>query len=1795
MSKRGPQFAAFRRGAWAVLVLAVAASPALADRSLEMLRDFDLPGGDYQTLREVELRDCQQACLADSQCGAFTYNERARWCFLKSGSDERVPYKGATSAVVIDDAPAETLPLPDLAFLPSDIVTEATRLEAKIGAARSTGRTIGLINASTADQLAASRTADWLAFAERMLNADYDAYDDQREAESLAAAAGYLGIRDATSLTEQARALAVVSSAMEKQGLFRPAIEAAAASLVLNLDPGVEQRLERLRAEHGFRVLDYSVDTETASPRMCVQFSETLQGDASDLERFVVVDMIANPTVSVDSRQLCVEGLEHGARYQIALRDGVPSTVGETLQSPANFRVYVRDRSPLARFESNRFVLPASAEGIPVTTINTETLDMALYRINDRNLASVVRSEDFKRQLWSYETETIADERGSLAWTGEMSVRSDLNKEVTTLFPLDDVLSSTEPGVYILTARPAESADDSQTLATQWFVVSDIGVSTYSNGGTVDVFVRSLRTAEPSAGVEVALLARNEEVLATGRTDAEGHARLASTSRPEGGLTPTVVTASSADGDYAFIPLVGGAFELTDRGVAGRAAPGPIDAFLATERGVYRAGETVHLTTLVRDDGSTALPLPVTIKLTRPDGVLSRRITQRADTAGGFALDLPLTTNAATGTWQVSAHIDPKGPAVGTTTFLVEDFVPQRIEVALTSDAEEAVAGGTLTAELEAKFLYGAPASDLMIEGGVTLRAADGIAAFPGYRFGLDAEPFTPRRAPLFDLPRTDAEGKASIAVPIADVSDATGALEARIALRVREPGGRTVEDTLTLPVATNQPMLGIKPLFDDNRVGQGSDARFEVIALTADRTRATGEAEWTLTKINRSFQWYRRNDRWFYEAVERLEEVASGTVDIAADTPGRIAVPVDWGQYRLEVADAADPHTASSMTFYSGWMESGAGADTPDVLEVHLDKDHYAAGDTATLSIAPRYAGTALVTVMTGDVQHFEYVDVPESGASVPITVVADWSPGAYVSATLVRPAGASGDDRPLPQRAVGIAYLNVDTADRRLDVAIDAPDMTEPRQSVTVPVSIEGIAAGETAYLTLAAVDVGILNITGYTPPDVDGYYLGQRQLAVELRDLYGDLINGFSGTRGSVRSGGDGMASGTNALPPNEEPVSLFSGLVATDGDGKAEVTFDVPAFNGTLRLMAIAWTETKVGDSSADMIVRDPVVLAGSLPRFLAPNDSTRMRFDLHNVSGAEGTYTLTIAAEGPLVFDHDEETLDLAADERASIEMPIAATGVGTATLVATLTGPDGSELVSDYTLAVRPAASPVSNRRIVALSPGEATTLTASLTQGFDDDAAVSVSVGSGETNTAGLLRMLDRFPYGCAEQTVSRALPLLYLNEVAASIGLDDDEAIGPRIEKAIERVLAFQSASGGFGLWSPGYDLWLSAYVMDFFTRAREAGYEVPSVAFESGLDRLQSVLSYVGDVDGERGTEIAYATYVLARNGRAAIGDLRYFAEEKLDAFVAPLARAQLAASLSLAGDAPLARTLFQNAVHSRFSQRPDRMDYGTPIRDAAAIVTLAAESNVGEGTVADLSGVLSRLEADDLERPFSTQEAAWLLLATHAAAPPAGSVSLDGTPLTSPLFRELTPAALRDEVVIRNDGRDTVSVATTVSGTPLTPLPPTAEGLSIERAFFTLDGAETTPNQVPQNTRLLVRLTLTKTADVPMRIMLTDLLPAGFEIENPRLVSTADIATFPMAQLGQSPEFTEFRDDRFAAAWTLAKSSDEPITVTYMVRAVSPGTFTLPAAEVSDMYQPRYVARTAAGTIAVVPTR
>ncbi len=377
-------------------------------------------------------------------------------------------------------------------------------------------------------------------------------------------------------------------------------------------------------------------------------------------------------------------------------------------------------------------------------------------------------------------------------------------------------------------------------------------------------------------------------MLAVKPTDKDGFVHFAAgLARGEGGLAPAAIVAADK-GDYAFLSLKSPAFDLTDRGVAGRQVPAGLDAFVYTERGVYRSGETVHVTALLRDVRGIAAASPLTLVVERPDGVEYRRALVADQGLGGHSWSVPIVPSASTGTWRVRAFTDPKRPPVGEASFLVEDYVADRIEFDLTSTAKVIPRNAPAQLSVDGHFLYGAPASQLDLQGAVTIAAAKERPGFAGYAFGLFDDDVTAVRQDLDDLPATDATGKASFPVKLDKIPVTSRPLEATITVSMAESGGRAVERKLTLPVAPAAPMIGVKPAFSGRSLGDGANADFDVVMAGPDgKMLAQSGLRYELLRVETSYQWYRQNGQWEYEPVKRTERVANGTVDVAAGQAG--------------------------------------------------------------------------------------------------------------------------------------------------------------------------------------------------------------------------------------------------------------------------------------------------------------------------------------------------------------------------------------------------------------------------------------------------------------------------------------------------------------------------------------------------------------------------------------------------------------------------------------------------------------------------------------------------------------------------------------------------------------------------------------------------------------------------------------------------------------------------------------------------------------------------------------------
>ncbi|WP_242482169.1 alpha-2-macroglobulin family protein [Thiocystis violacea] len=1801
-----------------------------ADRALAVSPGLDYFGRDYATLKSVSLDACKTACQEDVRCKAFTYNVKAEWCFLKESYDEARPFDGAISGRILEGGAGASeqnaAAMAALGFLPARERDEATRLAARIqGAPRPDQRLETLIaQAGTAlEAKEPERAATLYAQALRLTPDDPRLWTDLVRASMAAKPADWQGQRrfqqqsssaainaclHARSEQTRAAALALLGLALAERKQWRLAIRATRDSLALAEAREVRQTYDRLVAEHGFRVTGHEVDSDASSPRICIQFSEPLATKAPNLTDFVRVADRTDLPIEPEAKQICIDGVRHGERYRVLVRAGLPAADGETLLKGSDLDIYVRDRSPMVRFLGRAYVLPKGGDAaIPVVSVNTEQVDARVYRIGDRSLTQAMEDGVFRKQLGQWDANRIAEHTGESVWSGTLEVKSELNREVTTAVPVGALIKDFEPGVYAMTARPHNATDDEDERATQWFIVTDLGLASLAGNDGLHALVRSLSTAAPADATQLRLVAVNNDILGRATTDARGYARFEpGLLRGTGGNAPALLVAEGRDGDYAFLDLTQTPFDLSDRGVDGRPPPKPLDVYLVSERGAYRPGETVHLTALVRDArGRAVSDLPMTILVKRPDGIEQFRQVTQDQGQGGHQASIALGRTVMRGTWHAAIYSDPKGPALADLAFLVEDFEPERLTFELGAQVKAMDPEDPPALALDARFLYGAPAGGLALEGEIQLKPTDRLAAFPDYRFGLESESLEPIGGPL-PAGRTDAAGQAQVALDVPEIPPTSKLLVADIQVRVLEEGGRPIERGLTLPVASKQVRIGVKPLFD-GAVEEGGNARFEVIAIDpAGRRVALDGVRWTLSRLQTSFQWYESDGTWDYEPITATQRVADGTLDLGQSDVGRIESAVDWGAYRLALETHDGAVLPADLDFEAGWYVEPKAQDTPDLLKVSLDKAHYRIGDRARVRIEPRFPGTALVMVIDDRVIAMQAVDVPESGASVELPVTADWGPGAYVTAVLYRPMDLQA--RRMPARAIGLTWAGVDPQERKLALSIDVPPALQgtvkPRQTIEIPVSVGKLSAGQAAYVTVSAVDVGILNLTRYQAPAPDDWYFAQRRLGMEIRDLYGQLIDRMQGVPGVVRSGGDGSLLSIEGPPPTEELVAYHSGILALDEQGRARVAVAIPDFNGRVRVMAMAWTADGVGHAVQDLLVRDPIVVTPSLPRFLAPGDRSRLRLGLAHVEGPAGEVAVRVATSGghaQVPSESAEFQVSLPAGGRQQVSVPIQAETIGDDRLSIVLRTPDGQDLLKTLTLPVRSNAPRTSDTRLMPLPAGGALRLDASLlSERIAGTGTLLVSIGgAGRLDVAGLLMSLDRYPYGCSEQLASRALPLLYLNDVAQSLMLAGEGQAQARVRDAIAQILANQSSNGSFGLWgaSGGGDLWLDAYVGDFLTRARESGYAIPGVAFDMALDNLHNGVAYASDFSAG-GQDVAYALYVLARNGRAAIGDLRYYADTKLDAFATPLAKAQLGAALALYGDRPRADTLFRNALGMLASAQADdqeawRGDFGSALRDGAGLLTLAAE--VGTPVV-DVQALARRLQDQwSTTGSTSTQEEAWLLLAAHAliegAAQPA--LVVDGQPTQGPLYRRLEDAVLASRpLMIENSGSASVEAVVTTTGVPRVPQPAGGQGYRIERAYYDLEGRRTTLARLDQGERLVAVITVTADRRRQARLIVDDPLPAGLEIDNPNLIKAGEIKDIRWLGLAEQAAHTEFRADRFVAAVDRSASDSTQFQLAYRLRAVSPGVFAHPAARVEDMYRPRLGAWTETGRVEVV---
>ena len=1588
-----------------------------------------------------------------------------------------------------------------------------------------------------------------------------------------------------------------------------------------------EQRRQKARAaqEQEFSYFRYRIDMSGEQPLACLVFSAALD-PKTDYSPYVDFRPAFRPALSVEGRELCIGGLTFGTSRTATILSGLPAADGRTLKREETVPIDFADRPPYVGFKGAGVILPREdADGLPIETVNVDKVNISVSRVNDRALAfkSITEGETTGQGRYSYSwgNDNPSDVE-DIIWSGTMDIAAEQNAPIVSVFPLQDVIATMEPGAYyvrITDAAKLSAQEGPPASSSRWIMLTDLAITAYEGENGLDITLRSLQDGKPVPDTTVQLVAMSNEILAETRTNEQGRVAFDKPlTNGAGNMAPKMVLAFSAKGELAALDLTRAPVDLSEHAVGGRRTPGIVDAYVYTDRGIYRPGESVKISALLRDRaGRQVDDRTGNLVIYRPNGLVANKIRFDDPDSGAVLNSFDLPRGASRGQWRATIEIDGLPEASGAVRFAVEDFVPQRIAVDLKADDRTAMKlGGTRDIAVASRFLYGAPGAGLTVKAEARLEPQPNpFPAFDGFSFGRHDATFEER---IIELPDQTTDGAGAAIVRLAPGNAGSNAgrpLRINAVISVLEPGGRAVTDSVRVPYRPENLYVGLKPGFDES-VEEGGDSVFEVVAVNADGAAVAQRLAWKMLAIDYHYDWYRDGEEWRWRRSRTVTKVNEGVVSTTTGGTAEIKVSgLEWGSHELVVeAEGVNVGAAASDDFYVGWggRVSDDGVEAPDRVRVMGPEKSPTPGQTAEITIVPPYDGQAQIVVATDRVLSVQNLNVTAGGTRVSLPVTDAWGEGAYVMVNVYTERDPVLQAK--PRRAVGVAHVPVNMESRTFSLTIDAPKVARPRGEQVIEVDFGG-GPREPVFLTLAAVDEGILQLTKFKSPDPVAYYYGQKALGIEQYDDYGRLLDPNMGLPAEVRTGGDQLGGEGLTVVPTKS-VALFSGLVEVGRSGKAKVRFTLPDFNGELRLMAVAWSKTGLGEAEGKMTVRDAAPSDLILPRFMAPGDEAFLTASIDNIELPAGEFTAEISAAGPIEVAESRLTRTLQTGQRSDAPVRVEAENEGISQVRMAVTGPKNFAVQHIYDIQTRSPYLPETRSTSILMQPGQQYSVDPKLLAGYVPGSVdVTVGFSSIPVDPATLYASLDRYPYGCTEQTVSRAMPLLYSEQLVAMGARGARDNARDRVQTAVNTILNRQGSEGAFGLWREGDGYaspWLGAYSTDFIYRAKAAGYSVPDEALDRAYGALRAVSTgdqwrvygydtdvYEGQYSNDTAEQMmfrssAYALYVLAKAGEADISRLRYLHDRELPNIDSPLARAHIGAGLAYMGDRARANSAFESAEKA-LGYKNSGDYYQTPLRDLAGVMALASEADMAP-LVARLAERLGKdvPDADEL----TTQEKAFILLAVNDFnnGEHAFRLIVEGLGRGNDNDRQylISEAQVASGVNFKLEGKAPMFRTVLVTGAPEKAPPAASSKLRTDKTFFTMTGGKVDLSRVNQGDQLVVRVSVTPLERRLNPVIIADLLPAGFEIEtvlrpaDGRRKGESSGAFAFVGEIGDA-QSQQAQDDRFVAAVDIY---GEPVTLAYVVRAVTPGAFAMPGVVAEDMYRPAVYARSSAGRVTIV---
>jgi uncharacterized protein YfaS (alpha-2-macroglobulin family) len=1515
------------------------------------------------------------------------------------------------------------------------------------------------------------------------------------------------------------------------------------------------------------------------------------------LKESITIEPAIAFTATADEKGITISSEEFSPdlEYEIQVTESIIGSFGGKLKSDFTEEISFGEIAPQLKFDNTKaeYLGAKGSRNVSILMTKSDKVKVSVYKIFQNNIyAFKNRGTD-----WGYHDEYDeatdnysyhdyqyynTENAGELIFEKKYKASELKDYGHAKLLNIDFTDKFKEfKGIYVVKVEDNERVwlQDSKIIS-----LSDIGLIVKQDKNAVHIFANSILNTEALKNIDISVISTSNQELGKVKTDRDGYAMY---EIPEAykDFKVGMITASSDDSDFNYVLYNSTLVDNTRFDVGGkRLNASSYDAYIYAERDIYRPGEVIHLNTIVRtNDWNLPGEMPVKARVLLPSGKELQSYKNVLNVQGAFETSIPTSSSTPTGlyTFQVLTGNDV---LLGSKNIMVEEFMPDRIKVELKTDKEDYKPLEKVSASFTATNYFGPPAANRNYEVNFSLeKNTFSSKEFERYNFNVSkyAEYYTVVRNGI-----TDGNGNGFEAFEIPAEYNETGLLKGRILTTVFDETGRPVNRVKSFNVYTQDVFYGVRT--DNDFFSTKQLIKIPVVAVDKNGKALTTQTA-NVKVVRRKWETIlqKSNGQLKYVSQKKEEIIDNKNITIRGANSYYSFSAKESGDYEFRIS-APNSESYVSYYFYAyGWGDTYSSSfevNNEGKIDITVDKEKYQTGNKAKVLLTCPFDGKILVTVERDKVLDHFYVNSDNKTASFDIKLEDKHVPNVYVTATLIKPN--VNDGMPLTV-AYGFAPVLVENPDNKIPIELQC--VSETRSKTRQTIKIKSKANTE---MTIAVVDEGILALKDQKSPNPYDYFYSKRALEVDMYNIYPYLFPEVT----SLGGGFDDISKRVNPLTNKRvKLVSVWSGIIHTNTFGNAEFSFDIPQFSGSLRVMAVAYDGKKFGAAEKNIKVADPIVISAGVPRFVSPNDKFMVAATISNTTKTKTQAIITVKSEGVLQNEiNGSVSTDIDANSERQYDFSVLTKNMtGEGKVIITVDAM--KEKFTDTTfITSRPNATFQKFSGSGTLAGGKQNTINFSSAVPMLSASRKLIVSNSPMLQYGKNLSYLVNYPHGCVEQTVSTAFPQLYFSDLARNLNgssATNKNAVN-NVQAAIDKLQSMQLSNGALSYWQGGgYESWWGTiYAAHFLLEAQKAGYYVNDKTLNKMYGYMNSrlktkELEFMYYADGSKKevikSEVPYSLYVLALADEAKTSELNYYKSNP--ELLTQSGRYLIAAAFALKGDKKKFYAMLPKGFVNEKTEPAFNGNFYSDFRDMALVLNTLLEVDPQNTQI----NYMAKQVAQTLltKQYLNTQENVFGFLAMGKLAKAASKGNVTAT-ITSNGKTIATYDGKKD-VVLPNSliGNKAVNITTAGSGKlfyfwEMEGIPTVGTNkeednfLEVRRTYKDRNG-KVYNNMFFQNDLVVVEIAIRSTNGITVpNVAITDLLPAGFEIENARIT---EIPQLEWLKNAAQPDYKDVRDDRLNLIVTATPKINKYY---YLCRAVSLGTFNVGPVGADAMYRGEY---------------